>query len=559
MSNSEYWTKFTEKRLSRRRVLQGGAAIGAGLWIGSTLGCGSENKQNQQGGGTTPQAGTSAQPTATVQPKYGGILYRRDTYDPRSLDPDLETTPAASFAPTLASNGLLKFNRESTKIITDLADSFEQPDDVTYIFKLHPGVKFHNVPPVNGREFVADDVKFSIERQMTNQPTFVHAYYFKGEIAKIEAVDKYTVKFTTNAPYAPFLAWIANPFSVMKCREVVDRDGDLKLTAVGTGPFIFKEWKKGVETVMVRNPDYFKKGKPYLDEIHARYVPDNTTAATMFVSGDLDVLAIDWSLDEQTRKQRPNATYIPKVESMYPFILRTQPWDDQRPHKPPMDNLKVRQAIQYATDKQEYIDVAFGGNGYQMVGMVAPSRIPWALPDSDQTKQDIPKAKQLMAEAGYPNGFKMECIGSNIPSITDSIQVTKGQLAKIGIDIDIKLMEDAQYRNKVYAFDYMLNLHNMLGNSEPEDYFKPYYGANATYYRWGDKDLQDKIAAQSRIMDPEKRKQAIWEIQRIIQQQAPQVPLYVAHSTTGVQARVKGLILAWNQYDFSFYEDVWLA
>ena len=554
MSNGEYWTKLMQRRLSRRRILQGGAAIGAGLWVGSTLGCGGSKEETQ--GGTTPKAGAST--TTAAQPKSGGVLVRRDVADPRSFDPDLETTPYASFYTTLTSNNLVKFDRPSLKIIPDLADSWEQPDDVTYIFKIHPGVKFHNVPPANGREFTAEDAKFSIERIYTDQPIFVHAYYFKGEVAKVEVVDKYTVKFTTNAPYAPFLNYIANPWSTMKLREAVERDGDLKTTAIGTGPFILKSYTKGVEGVLVKNPDYFKKGKPYLDELHNRYIPDPTTAMSMFVGGELHAFGVDWSLESQLRKQMPNATYIEKVESLYPFMLRTQPWDDQRPHKPPMDNLKVRQAIQYATDKQEYIDVAMGGKGWQMVGMVAPSRKPWALPDSDQTKQDIPKAKQLMAEAGYPNGFKVELVTTNITSMQDSSQVTKGQLAKIGIDVDIKLMEDAQYRNVVYGFNYMLNLHNMLGNSEPEDYFKPYYGANATYYRWGDKDLQAKVAAQSRIMDPEKRKQAIWEIQRIVQQQVPQVPLYVAYGTTCLQPYVKGYEANWNQYDLSHFEDVWL-
>jgi peptide/nickel transport system substrate-binding protein len=459
---------------------------------------------------------------------------------------------------TLTSNRLMRTNPACTEIVPDLAQSLEQPDDVTYIFKLNQGVKFHNVPPANGREFTAEDVKYSLERQMTNNPLFVHASFFRGIVTSIDVVDRYTVKVVTNRPYAPLLNYIANPWSTMKCREAVDQYGDLKTVAIGTGPFIFKHWSKGIETVLVKNPDYFRPGRPYIDQLTTRYVPDASTATSMFLGGEIDVVAIDWTMREQVKKQKPDATYT-NVESIYPFLLRTQPYDDTHPHKPPMDNLKVRQAIQLAVNKQDYIDAAMGGNGIPLVGVIPPSRQPWALPDSDQIKQDINKAKQLMAEAGYPNGFQVELIVASAPiTCPDSATVAKGQLAKIGIDVQLKLMEDAQYRNKVYSFDYMLNMHNGAGSPEPEEYLKPYFGANAAYYKWGNLEIQKKVEEQSTTMDPQKRKELIWEIQRMIQADAPLVPLYVAMSLYATQPRVKNQAWYWNQYDFITYENVWL-
>jgi len=553
MGGNAYWSEAMRRRVSRRGILHAGMVAGTGLWLGSTLGCGSGKEENKSAGSTANSVPTM------LQPRYGGILVRRDVAEPRSMDPDFETTPYAGLFFTLANNGLIKFNRESTKILPDIAESWERPDDVTYIFKLRKGVKFHNVPPVNGREFVADDAKWSVERQMTDNAAFSHAYFFKGELAKIEAVDNYTVKFVTNQPYAAFLNWMANPFSVMKCREAVDKYGDLKTVAIGTGPFVFKEYKKGIEAIFVKNPDYFVKGKPYLDEIHTRYVPDPSTAVTMFVGGDLDVAGIDAAVLARTKKQKADATYIDGIESNYPFLLRTQPYDDTHPHKPPFDNKQVRQALLYATDKQEYINLASDGNGIPMVGMIPSSRTPWALPESDQIKQNIPKAKLLLAEGGYPNGFKMEIVCSTVTSAVDSAQVAKGQLAKIGIDAEVKALEDAQYRNKIYAYDFMLNLHNTAGNPEPEYYLKTLFGEDAYAYRWGNKEIWKKIAEQSRTMDEQKRLQLIHEIQRMLIDDAPVVALYVATGTTGVQRRVKGYQPAWNQNDFSYYEDVWLS
>ena len=172
------------------------------------------------------------------EPKRGGSLVVRSG-PLRGIDPHLETWGAALQVIHQTYNALLKFNHDGTKILPDLAESWEQKDDLTYSFKLRQGVRFHNVPPVNGRELTSEDVKYSIERQMTNQPgKFQHAYFFLDKLASIQTPDKYSIVFKTKEPYAPFLNYIASPWTVIVAREVVEKHGDLQRHAIGTGPFM---------------------------------------------------------------------------------------------------------------------------------------------------------------------------------------------------------------------------------------------------------------------------------------------------------------------------------
>jgi len=553
MSKSEYWQKVLQQRLSRRGLLQAGAVVGGGLWLGSALGCSGSNEE--AGATNKPAAGTT--PPATPLPKRGGTFRAYATAETRSLDPHIETSDGSYI--TRGYNGVLKFNPEGTKVVPDLAVSWEQPDDVTYIFKLNQGVKFHNIPPVNGRELTAEDVKFSITRQMTNPPgKFTHGDFFIGKVAKIDVVDPYTVKFTTNKPDATFLNYMANVWTKIVAREAVDQYGELNDVLIGTGPFMLTKRDKNVEAVMSRNPDYFKKGLPYLDQINIRLIADSSAQVSAFLAGELDVLTASITEKDLVRKAKPNCPVREGV-TVSSFIFRTQPYDDKRPLKPPFDDKRVRNAIQLAINKQECVDAVYQGSGVPLVGMIPPDRVPWALPESDMIKQDIPKAKQLLAEAGYPNGFKAEIYTINLWYYSDTAQVIADQLAKIGITTEIKQLESAQYYTKMYGFDYQTTVGAILGSEEPERYLKPYFGATATNYRWGNPEIQKKIEEQSGILDVQKRAQAIHEIQRMILDDGPLTTLYSPKYTTFYLPRVQNYTPPWQNADLSYFETIWLS
>jgi peptide/nickel transport system substrate-binding protein len=526
--------------LSRRDFLKAGAVGGIGLAGLSMVGPGSHSGLALGG-----------------QPKSGGTLVVRSG-PIRGIDPHFETWGATLQVVHQAYNALVKFNHDGTRIMPDLAESWEQKDELTYVFRLRQGVRFHDVPPVNGRELTSEDVKYSIERQMTDQPgKFQHAYFFLGKLAGIETPDKYTVVFKTREPYAPFMNYIANPWTVIVAREVVEKYGDLQRHAIGTGPFLMKEYRRDQEAVFVKNPQYFKKGLPYLDEVRIQYIIDPAAATAAFRGQQTDISANLEFADVDSIKASDPGIHIAEILSMFPVVLRTQPYDDQRPLKPPFTEKKVRQAIQAAVKPEEFIQISRSGWGVPMVGPIPPNRQPWALPEADRPEYDPKKAKQLLAEAGYPNGFEVELIVGAPHDNVKNAQIVKDQLAKIGITVSVKTMEMAQYYNKTYAYDYAMSVHTMLSGEEPEESLRPYFGANATYYRWGNKEIHRLIDEQAKVLEQAQRVEMIHTIQRLLLEEAPNVFLYTQIYHVGVQPWVKNYIVPVNAYD-QRYEEIWI-
>ena len=232
-------------RVGRRRLLGTMALAGGGAAFALACGGGSKSRSETSGSGEASSSRLATAVTGQAAPGAADQVKRGGTFTsvegpPRSLDPHFDTFPANTHVTNNVYNSLLYFNDDVTKIELDLAQAMpEQPDPLSYVFKIRPGVKFHNVAPANGRELTAEDVKYSFERQMTNDPgKFQHAYYFLNRINKVEALDKTTVKFTMNKPYAPFLSYVASPWTQIILRELVEADGDLTKRAIGTGPFI---------------------------------------------------------------------------------------------------------------------------------------------------------------------------------------------------------------------------------------------------------------------------------------------------------------------------------
>jgi peptide/nickel transport system substrate-binding protein len=520
--------------VSRRRFLQAGA-LGAGLAAVAPRAAWGQDRGDAKRGGT-------------LVVRSGPI---------RGIDPHLETWAAALQVIHQTYNALLKFNHDGTKILPDLAESWEQKDDLTYSFKLRQGVRFHNVPPVNGRELTSEDVKYSIERQMTDQPgKFQHAYFFLGKLASIQTPDKYTVVFKTKEPYAPFINYIANPWTVIVAREVVEKHGDLQRHAIGTGPFIMQEYRREQEAVFVRNPNYFRKGLPYVDEVRLQYVIDPAAATAAFRGQQTDISYLEFA-DVPSIKSSNARVKVAEITTMFPIVLRTRPYDDQRPLKAPFTEKKVRQAIQAAIKQEEFIEIVRSGWGLTMTGPIPTYRKPWALPASARPEFDLKKAKRLLAEAGYANGFETELIVGSPGDNVKSAQVAKDQLAKVGIQVNLKPMEMAQYYNKSYSYDYSMSVHTALTGEEPEEAIRPYYGATATYYRWGNKEIHRLIDEQAKILDQKKRVDMVHQIQRLLLDDAPNVFLYTPVAHYGMQPWVKNYTVPINAYD-QRYEEIWL-
>ena len=197
----------------------------------------------------------------------------------------------------------------------DLAERWEEPDDTTYVFHLRQGVKWHNKPPVNGRELVAEDVKFTFDRFLTEQGN--PNRYMLESVDRVEVVDRYTVKFVLKEPFVWLLDMLANPPACGSSpRKWCSNIGDLKKaeTAIGTGPFLLERYEPNVKTVFKRNPDYFRQGQPYVDGVEWLVVEDESTGLAMYRTGQLDCgPGTSWAVRQEDlealKKSHPHLRY----------------------------------------------------------------------------------------------------------------------------------------------------------------------------------------------------------------------------------------------------------
>jgi peptide/nickel transport system substrate-binding protein len=490
-------------------------------------------------------AGTTLAPSrATAQmPKRGGTLSLR-TWDPPHFDHDLTISYKTHIPLTLTHSRLLKHKAGPAvppgtfPIEGDLAESWTQPSETTYVFKLRKGVRWHNKPPVNGRELTADDVVYTVERFRTVKGN-ANAYMLKS-LDKVEAVDKHTVKFTLKEPFAWFLDVLANPMALgIIAKEAVDKFGDLKKAeaVIGTGPWMLDTYKPNVGMTFVRNPSYFIPGLPYIDRVEMAVDEDNASRMSAFLSGKYDlgwefpatINRTDWvQIKDNLKKTRPNLKTLEFPSNVMSHIsMRT----DQKP----FSDIRVRQAMSLAIDRQGIIDAVAEG-----VGVINPP-VPAALKDwsipidklGDGAKyytHDPAEAKRLLAAAGYPNGFPASICFTTYGStvLVDSAQLIVRQLKDVGIDAKLEQKEYGAYVASCFygKFD-SLTFGPQTPFLEPDNFlFGQYYpGEVKNQSHINDPVAADMLVRQRRTFDVAKRREIINEIQKHLAKQQYYVQL----------------------------------
>jgi len=497
-------------------------------------------------------AGASLAPAmARAQtPKRGGTLALR-TWDPPHFDPFQTISYKTHIALSFTHSRLLRHKAGPSvvpgtfPIEGDLAESWTQPNETTYVFKLRRGVKWHNKPPVNGRELTADDVVFSVNHFLTVKGN-ANAYMLKA-VEKVEAPDKYTVKFTLKEPFVWFLDMISNPHAVaIVAKEVVEKHGDLKKpeTVIGTGPWMLDSYRPNVGLTYVRNPNYFVQGLPYIDRIEATVDEDNASRMAAFLSGKYDlgwefpgtINRVDWVQIKDTLKQkRPK---LQTVEFPSPVMSHISMRTDQKP----FSDVRVRQAMSMAIDRQAIIEAVLEGVG-SMNPAVPAALKEWSIPfdklgeGAKYYKYDLAEAKKLLAAAGYPNGFPgtmcFTTYGSTI--LVDTMQLVQKDLKAVGIDVKIDQKEYGAYIATCFygKFDSM-TFGPQTGFLEPDNFvFGQYYPEELkNQSHINDPVVADMLVRQRRTFDVAKRREIIYDIQRYLakQQYYVQMPsgIYIA-------------------------------
>ena len=496
--------------------------------------------------------GLAAAPAADAQqPKRGGTL-RMAVREAPSLDPHLSVSFLTHSYVSLAYSGLVRFaygpeakGTADFTIMPDLAEKWTVSKDGTvYTFHLRKGVKFHNKPPVNGREVTAEDVKYSLER-------FSEKSGFRARfepVQTIDVVDKHTVRITLKEPYAPFLNHLANAsFCAIlpKEAEAQFKDFNRPEAVIGTGPFVLKTYDKGVRVAWERNPDYFVKGLPYLDGVAMEITKDAAARLSLLRSGRVEFGHI-WgyaSIEEGTSLKQTNPE-LPLT------LTRTigQGYVYMRTDQPPFNDVRVRRAISLAIDRKGWNDALMEGKGCLDSGPVPCAMTDWKL---DASKMDAAKAKyhvgydpaeakKLLAAAGHASGFTTPAYHwpGYAPPWRSYYELVVDNLSKIGINVELKPEEYGKYISTTYLGKYeKMAIGPVTPFTEVDDWlfghFQPEQPNNRSHV--ADAELSKLLHAQRRELDPKKRKEIVDEIQRYVADKAyyayfPNPPQYIAHA-----------------------------
>ncbi|TAK79211.1 MAG: ABC transporter substrate-binding protein [Dehalococcoidia bacterium] len=584
--DSNYWTG----RVSRRTALRGTGVGLVGLAAAALIGCGGKKAdtgpttgeanrlQDATKGGAAGKAETGGTPVpkdqVRVKPglyegpapasaaernpkanaKYGGTLKMR-YLDPPRMDLSRTLSCTIFMTQSLVSNKLTReklgalahpFNVE---IEPDLAEKWESPDKgQTWIFSLHKGVKTHNVAPLMGREFNSEDVAQTIKLYLAGSQKDVFS-----DITKTETPDKYTVKVTLNAPKNDFPKEVG-AWSYIYVKELIDNEQLRQEKAMGTGPFIQKEWTKKQRSVFTKNPDYFENGLPYVDQVEL-YVQDDANAARAGFKTDnyFDYGAPDKKTFADTFAENNDDM----VGTTYPISrgANVNGWQYQMKN-PIFKDERIRRALSLAFDRKDFDLANNGGDNQNPEGPFSQSPMPWPFMfDKYPTAKingpwyvfDPAKASQMMQAAGYtaakPLTLEMmswynknQFSGIVIPSINNNLKEVKITWKEIDNPTHVTLMSDRNFKETI-GF-----LWGPAGYSM-DQWLTPFYHSKGSlnYGSIDDKDLDALLAKQRAETNPEAQKEVWNQINTLIHDKVYQAWWPVALGRT-----------AWHNYFLNY-------
>jgi len=463
--------------------------------------------------GLTPSPAAAQAPTSLVV---------QTGAEPPGLD--LTATPASATAAAVFYNiqeALVKVDRHG-RLVPWLAERWHTTDNRNYTFFLKRGVHFHN-----GRELKAADVKYVIERAMNPETKHPYPGYYAA-IGDIIVKDDYTITFSLKSLNANFILNLARQGSVIYPREAVDT---LKSDPVGTGPFKLAEWVRGDRIVLTRNPDYHVKGLPRLDRVVFRFIPDPNATLAALKAGDIDASLFGLGPEHVQEVQKDARFQVVVGDTTNDVILAMN--NSRKPYA----DVRVRRAITHAINKQDVLQGAMFGLGRILGSNVDPLN-PYYVDVSGLMPYDPARAKKLLAEAGYPNGF--ETVLKVAPQYYYTVrtgEIIANHLAKVGVKVRIEQIEWGQWIARVWReADYDLTI---IGHAEAwdiENYAKPKY-----YFRYDSPEFQTLFKESEVTLDDKARRELYARMQKKLVEDAPVVWLYMHPRLVVAKKGVAGL------------------
>ena len=461
---------------------------------------------------------------AEEKPVYGGVLRVAIAGDPPTLDMHQEQTFKVLIPMSTVYNTLVRFDPHGfPKIIGDLAESWEtSADGLTYTFKLYQGVKFHD-----GTDMTAEDVVTSFNKIIFPQKGMDSRRRTNFRMVKsVEQIDRYTMAFHLKYPSGSFMSFLAHPSMLIYSKKSLDKDMHwYKRNANGTGPFMLKKWVRGSYLEVERNPNYFRKQYPYLDGAKYYMIKDLSARAKSIRSDrtDVEFRGLPPAEVEAIKKQMGDKVTIRYPKAMIHWGIA------MNASQKPFNDIRVRKALTLALNRKEMADVLRPLSGLDTSGGLIHPDAPWALTPAElrelpgfgeDFEANLKEAKRLMAEAGYPNGFKTILSNRSVklPYIDMGVYVISAW-KKIGVEADHKLLESAAWSKARRERDFKLFVEPFGSHSsgDPDDIMERFVtGASQNYSRFSEPEADKLFELQKVERDPQKRIQQVKEMQKRI-------------------------------------------
>jgi peptide/nickel transport system substrate-binding protein len=500
--------------------------------------------------------------------KRGGVLRIEHMDNPPSASIHEEATVSVAVPFMSVFNNLVMFDQHVAKnsldsIVPDLATSWEWKDGgKTLVFKLREGVKWHD-----GQPFTAKDVACTFDlllgdKKLRRNPRAA----WWSNVEKVTPDSDFQATFHLKAPQPSLVALIASGYTpIYPCHVPV---ADMRRKPVGTGPFKLAEFKMNETIKLVRNPDYWKKGLPYLDGIEYTVIPDRSTRMLSFVSGKFDMTFptdVTVPLLKNIRKDVPGAQCTMRATGVSTNLIVNR-------EVPPFDDPRIRRALALTLDRQAFIDILQEGQGRMSGAMLPPPDGVWGMPPAmlktipgyGDVKAAREQARQLMQQAGYgpDKRLKVKVSTRNIATFRDPAVILIDQLKQVYVDGELEVIDTSVYYNRVFKKDYAVAL-NLTGSAvdDPDvTFFEGYAcGSLRNYNGYCNPEMTKLFEAQSREPDAEKRLKMVWEIDRKLQEDIAR-PIIANGLAAGCwQPHVKNVTIQSNSiYNGWRFEDVWL-
>jgi peptide/nickel transport system substrate-binding protein len=487
---------------------------------------------------------------AAQTPKRGGTLVVGMSQDLPGLDPHPSTSTITYQILSLVYQGLVDFDRD-LKIRPVLAESWTtSADGKQWTFKLRKGVKFHN-----GRALAASDVKFSLDR-ILDPKTAARGRGALSIIESVQVIDPQTVRVHLARPSGAFLSRIAGTFQAVLPPEAVQGTA---FKAIGTGPFELTEWKTNERVELKRFDGYWEPGLPYLDAITLKPVPDGTVRLTALKTGDAGFVQLI-SLESLAELQAaPSKDYVVRTVKgsggFSAIILNSK--------KPPFTDVRVRRAVAMAIDKKE-VGLGVWRGFAQAINEWMPPGTPFFFNQPDR-KVDVEGAKKLLAEAGLAKGTKLTHTVGQTANLVPAAQVLQAQLTRIGLDLQLEVLDWPAYIKRQRALDFTSTNTNFFPKVDPDDAYYRYFhskgGANELSGGYANPAADKLLEEGETTVDPGKRAEAYRRLVQMLDDEVPVVTTGLGDAAIGWRTPVKGFephIIGLLAYPGGGLPSVWL-